>query len=344
VPAPEAELGKNDEFGGEQPRHERDTLPTGARAQRRIVGPPVYRGDVDPLTEQAALLALLRGRKSGWAAVVDEVEAHRSALTVLRTETRGGSQSDLFAQHPEPDIEQRVTAAREAILGWQAEGLRLVTLLDSAYPAQLLTIHQRPPFLFYRGRLDTADASGVAVVGTRTPSHRGLTQAREIAAGLAQRGVTVISGLAAGIDTAAHTAALDAGGRTVAVIGTGLLRCYPAENRALQDRLGREHLVLSQFWPEAAPTKTSFPMRNAVMSGYAAATVVVEAAHRSGARMQARLALEHGRPVFLLDTLLEHDWAREYAARPGTRVVRDADEVLAAQREILTPDDELVST
>jgi DNA processing protein len=85
-------------------------------------------------------------------------------------------------------------------------------------------------------------------------------------------------------------------------------------------------------------------MRNAVMSGYAAATVVVEAAYRSGARMQARLALEHGRPVFLLDTLLEHDWARDYASRPGTYVVRDADEVLDALDGLLTPADELVWT
>jgi DNA processing protein len=154
----------------------------------------------------------------------------------------------------------------------------------------------------------------------------------------------VISGLAAGIDTAAHTAALAAGGRTVAVIGTGLHHAYPAQNRQLQERIGHEHLVLSQFLPDGGPTKKTFPMRNAVMSGYAAATVVVEAAHRSGARMQAGLALRHGRPVLLLDTLLEHDWAREHASRPGTHVVKDAGEVLTALQEILTPPDELVWT
>ncbi|MHB1739758.1 MAG: DNA-processing protein DprA [Actinomycetes bacterium] len=297
---------------------------------------------MDQLTEQAALLALLRERRSGWGVVADDVESCGSALAVLEREARGAGQGDLLTQEDPGNPEQRLQAARNAIADWKAQGLELVTLLDDGYPAQLLTIHQRPPFLFHRGRLDPTDAGGVAVVGTRTPSGRGVDRAASIAAGLARRGVTVISGLAAGIDTAAHTGALQAGGRTVAVIGTGLLTHYPAKNRRLQDRIGSEHLVLSQFWPEAAPTKSSFPMRNAVMSGYAAATVVVEAAYRSGARMQARLALEHGRPVFLLDTLLEHEWARSYARRPGTYVVRDAGEVLATLDEVLAPPGELV--
>jgi DNA processing protein len=219
--------------------------------------------------------------------------------------------------------------------------MRLVTLLDEEYPPQLLTIHQRPPFLLYRGQLDPRDAGGVAIVGTRKPTDRGSATARTIAQGLADRGVTVVSGLAAGIDTAAHSGALDAGGRTVAVIGTGLRRSYPAENAALQERIASDHLALSQFWPDAAPTKTSFPMRNAVMSGYAAATVVIEAAWKSGARMQARLALEHGRPVFLHESLLQHDWARDYLAR-GAVIVRSSDDVLAALDERLSPQVELV--
>jgi DNA processing protein len=299
---------------------------------------------VGQLDEQAALVALLRDQKSGWGAIADDVESRGSALKVLASKKAGSVQGALFPTDAGQDDEARLAAAREAILAWRSQGMHLVTLTDADYPAQLLTIHQRPPFLFYQGRLDSADASGVAVVGTRKATPRGLSQAHAIAGGLARRGVTVISGLAAGIDATAHKAALDANGRTVAVVGTGLLRSYPAENLALQARIARDHLVLSQFWPDAAPTKTSFPMRNAVMSGYAAATVVVEAAYRSGARMQARLALEHGRPVFLLDTLLEHDWARDYASRPGTYVVRDADEVLDALDGLLTPADELVWT
>jgi DNA processing protein len=296
---------------------------------------------VDSTREQAALLALLRDLKSGWSDVADAVEDAGAATPVLRQ--RLADAADLFvdvdAMHDE-----LLERAAGAIASWAADGMTLVTLLDPSYPEQLRTIHQRPPFLLYRGRLAPEDAGGVAVVGTRHPSEEGARRASDIAGRLAARGVTVVSGLAEGIDTAAHVGALEAGGRTVAVIGTGLRRAFPPQNATLQERLAREHLVLSQFWPDSPPTRHSFPMRNAVMSGYAAATVVVEAAARSGARMQARLALEHGRPVFLLDTLLEHDWAREYARRPGTTVVSDADEVLSALDDVLAPVSELLPT
>lgn len=298
---------------------------------------------VDTRRERAALLALLRDRRSGWGVVADRVEEVGSAVEVLQAELVSG-QGDLFAPEPENDLGLRITAVNEAMDGWAADGIALVTLLDEDYPAQLRTIHQRPPFLFYRGSLNEADARGVAIVGTRNASDDGLARASKIAARLAMKGVTVISGLADGIDSAAHRAALSAGGRTVALIGTGVLRSYPAKNAHLQELLATEHLVLSQFWPDSPPTRHSFPMRNAVMSGYAAATVVVEATARSGAKMQARLALEHGRPVFLLDTLLDHPWAREYAARPGTTVVGSPEEVLDALEEVLAPVDELVLT
>lgn len=296
---------------------------------------------MDRVTEQAALLALLRDRRSGWGGVADAVEASGSAYDVLM---RGepGEQGELFGEGSSP--EQRLDEARSAIDRWRTEDVQLVTLLDADYPSQLLTIHQRPPFLFYRGRLDTRDAGGVAIVGTRMPSDRGRRKAGEIASRLAEMNIPVISGLAAGIDTAAHRGALEAGGRTVAVIGTGILRSYPKENAALQAELGASQLVVSQFWPQASPTRTSFPMRNAVMSGYAAVTVVVEAAWKSGARMQARLALEHGRPVLLLEDLLEHDWAREYANLPGTRVVSGPDDVLEQLADILAPTEELTWT
>jgi DNA processing protein len=191
-----------------------------------------------------------------------------------------------------------------------------------------------PPVVFTRGTL-SEDRRAVAVVGTRKPSEHGLTTATQIATALAENGVTVVSGLAQGIDTAAHTAALKARGRTVAVVGTGVNRTYPAANAALQRRIVDNGLVLSQFWPDASPTKQTFPMRNATMSGYAAATVVVEAAYQSGARMQARLALQHGRPVVLTDSLLAHDWAREYAQRPGVHVVGSPEQLLATVDEIV---------
>jgi DNA processing protein len=193
-----------------------------------------------------------------------------------------------------------------------------------------------------KGETNVDDRLGIAIVGARKASDKGRRRAYELAHTLAERGVTVVSGLAAGIDTAAHTGALAAGGRTVAVIGTGLRRFYPAANRELQEEIARTGMVLSQFLPDAPPTKHSFPMRNAVMSGYAGATVVVEAAWKSGARMQARLALEHGRPVFLLDSLLEHDWAHEYAKRPGVSIVSTADEVGERLSEVVASPVDLV--
>jgi DNA processing protein len=296
---------------------------------------------VELATERAALVALLRGHTGGWAGVADEVEERRGALDLLGESLRGGTQGDLFGSEPARSLDEQLATAAADIDAWRADGLHVTTVLDADYPAQLLTVASRPPLLFYRGRLHPNDAGGVAVVGSRAPSAHGLAQAAEIAVALTERGETVISGLAAGIDTATHEAALDAGGRTVAVIGTGLRRAYPPENAALQQQIGDRHLVLSQFWPDAAPSKASFPMRNAVMSGHAQATVVVEAGPRSGARTQARIALGQGRAVFLLADLLGQRWAAAYAERPGVFVVRDAAEMLAVLDEETAPVDEL---
>src|SRR5882757_139412 len=133
--------------------------------------------DMDRMTEQAALLALLRDRRSGWGAVADAVETHGSAYEVLM-QGQPGEQGELFSDGPSPN--DRLGAARSAIEQWRGDGLQLVTLLDDDYPGQLLTIHQRPPFLFYRGKLDARDACGVAIVGTRKPSLEGRHKATEI--------------------------------------------------------------------------------------------------------------------------------------------------------------------
>ena len=275
--------------------------------------------------ERAALAALLLRPHAKWQLVADEVEAAGSAVEVLLR--HGLGQQALFGSAE--GVGEELTAASATIARWEREGLSVVTFLDEGYPAQLLTVHQRPPMLMYRGSLQVGDAKGVAIVGTRRPSPDGVRRAYELAGALAARGVPVISGLAAGIDTAALQGSLGGQGRTVAVIGTGLYHCYPKENAELQAQIASEGAVISQFLPDSPPTKWSFPTRTAVMSGYAMATVVVEAAWRSGARMQARLALEHGRAVFLLDSLLEHDWARDYSKRPGVTVVAELDDLIS---------------
>lgn len=278
--------------------------------------------------EQAALVAWLRRPKVVWSTVTEQLEERGSVRAAAVGEEP--AQGALFDITSTDDLEK----AAADVERWKHAGIRMVSVLDPEYPSNLRMIHQRPPVLFLRGATDARDATSIAVVGTRKASPRGLDQARELAAGIAERNIPVISGLAVGIDTAAHTAALAAGGRTVAVIGTGIDRVYPAQNIRLQEEIAVKGLVISQFLPGAPPTKTSFPMRNAVMSGYALATVVVEAAYQSGARMQARLALQHGRHVFLMRSLLEHDWARGYVQRPGVTIVDNADNVFDGLQQL----------
>jgi DNA processing protein len=281
-------------------------------------------------TELAALVALLRRAEAGWSDIALEVQEDGSAVRVLNKIV--GAADTLFPDEATPTA--LIESAAESIAGWRAGGIEVHGFLDETYPAQLRTIREMPPVLFSRGRLEP-DTRAVALVGSRAASDNGLRIARAAAASLAGQGVTVVSGLATGIDTAAHQAALDAGGRTVAVIGTGVLRHYPQSNRALQDHIGEVGLVLSQFWPDASPAKHQFPMRNAVMSGYAAATVVVEAGETSGARIQARLALQHGRPVILTGEVVRRTWAQQLAGKPGVHVVRSTAELLAAVDDIL---------
>lgn len=279
--------------------------------------------------ERAALIALLRAT-TRWRDVTEHVADRGSALAVLHWWL--GQDDSLF-----PDaarIDGALTSAGEELERWRSRGIGVHAFFDDGYPEQLRDIREMPPVLFSRGAL-VPEQGAVAVVGTRRASERGLAVATTVARSLAAHGVTVVSGLAAGIDTAAHRAALASGARTVAVIGTGVERDYPRDNAKLQETIAERGLLLSQFWPDAAPTKQSFPMRNAVMSGYAAATIVIEAGWKSGARIQARKALQHGRPVILPEETLAHDWARQISERPGVFVVRDPDDLLRVVDELI---------
>jgi DNA processing protein len=224
------------------------------------------------------------------------------------------------------ELDRRVAAELEAAT---RAGASLVTVLDEGYPPNLRRIPNLPPFLFYRGTLEESDVWSVAVVGTRAASETGLRHAQRMAGLLAARDVTVISGLARGIDSAVHRAALDAGGRTIAVLGTGITRCYPPENRGMAEDISRAGALVSQFWPTRPPGKDTFPRRNVVTSGLSQGTVVIEASRTSGAKMQARLALEHGKKVFLVKSLVTgQQWARDYVAKRGAIEVDDVDQVL----------------
>jgi DNA processing protein len=241
----------------------------------------------------------------------------------------------------------------EELAKWEAADprLRFLTILEGDYPANLRVVFNPPPFLVLRGALLPEDARGVAVVGTRHASPEGIRRAHRLGRELGEAGITVFSGLAAGIDTSAHTGALAVGGRTVAVLGHGLLQpLYPKENRGLADEVAGRGALISQFRPDTPPTKATFPMRNVVTSGLSQGTIVVEASRTSGARMQARLAAEQGKRVWLLRTLVdEFDWARDFALRHPHEVrvvdavedvvsdVVDADAIAAAAAKGLPP-------
>lgn len=295
-------------------------------------GPPSYADRMDMVSpeERAALVALLQVRPEGmrWGEITAEVVEAGSALTVWHRLVPPTLLDAPGAPGPLED------AAKE-IENWADQGHTMVTILDSRYPTRLRDVHQAPPVLFARGSLVPADKA-VSVVGSRAASERGLDIAAHVAGRLVERNVTVVAGLAAGIDTAAHRAALDAGGRTVAIIGTGINKVYPAANRALHEEIASRGLLLSQFWPDAPPQKHTFLMRNATMSGYGIATVVVEAGEHSGARAQARMAVEHGRPVILTDLVVEKNlWAKGLVGRPGVHVASSLKEVLAMVDDLM---------
>jgi DNA processing protein len=175
---------------------------------------------------------------------------------------------------------------------------RMITWNDEAYPARLRQIHDPPPLLFAVGELEPVDELAIAVIGTRSPSTYGRQMARALSAALARLGVTVVSGLARGIDAEAHAAALRSGGRTLAVLGSGVDVIYPGEHRSLAREVAGHGAVISELLPGAAPDAENFPARNRLISGLALGVVVVEAADRSGSLITARMAGEQGREVF----------------------------------------------
>jgi DNA processing protein len=251
-----------------------------------------------------------------------------------RSATADASQSVLRQGIRNPDeLFERVDTEVEAAT---KVGARIVTVLDSLYPANLRLIPNLPPFLFIRGEVLEDDVRSVAVVGTREASDAGIRRAQKMSKLLAERGVTVVSGMARGIDSAAHRSAIESGGRTIAVLGTGITKTYPSENRELAEEITEHGALVSQFWPTRSPGRDTFPRRNVVTSGLSQGTVVIEASSTSGAKMQARLALEHGKKVFLLKSLVtDQPWARTYVAKRGAIEVNDVEEVI---RHLASPE------
>lgn len=228
------------------------------------------------------------------------------------------------------EVDARAVAARQRAAAEQC-GAHLVTLEDAAYPPTLRRVPLPPPFLFVRGSLAREDGLAVAVVGSRRPTPYGLRTAEGLAGDLAVRGVTVVSGLARGVDTAAHRGALAASGRTVAVLGSGVDVVYPPENRALAREVERAGAVVSQFPMGTAPLALHFPIRNRLIAGLALGTVVVEAAERSGALITARSAGELGREVYAVPGNVSSSVSEgtNRLIQDGAKLVRNWEDVVA---------------
>jgi DNA processing protein len=180
----------------------------------------------------------------------------------------------------------------------QAKGIQVLTWEDDAYPRRLKEIDQPPPVLYVRGSLVPDDEWSVAMVGTRRITAYGRQVTEEVSSILARSGVTIVSGLARGVDAVAHKAALAAGGRTLAVLGCGVDIVYPPEHQSLADRIMEHGALLSDYPPGTSPDGVNFPPRNRIISGLSRAVIVVEAGEQSGALITAQFAAEQGREVF----------------------------------------------
>ncbi len=209
-------------------------------------------------------------------------------------------------------------------------GIQLLFESSPEYPRGLKEIYDPPGVLFVRGEVRPSDALAIAIVGTRHATPYGLAQADRFAQGLSRAGYTIISGLARGIDAAAHRGTLAAGGRTIAVLGSGVSNIYPPEHVELAEQVSRQGAVLSESPPDSPPMAGAFPQRNRIVTGMSLGVVVIEAATQSGALISARHAMEQGREVFAVPGRVDNRMARgcHQLIRDGAKLVETVDDVL----------------
>ncbi len=209
-------------------------------------------------------------------------------------------------------------------------GAVLVPLTDPAYPPRLREIFDPPPLLFARGRLELLETLMLAIVGTRRPTAYGTAAAGRLARDLASAGLTIVSGMARGIDTAAHKAALEAGGDTVAVFGCGVDELYPAENRKLAAQIAEKGLIISEFPMAAPPYPQNFPVRNRIISGLSLGVLVVEGGEYSGSAITAKLAAEQNREIFAIpgNITSKMSWGPNLLIKQGAKLVQEWNDVV----------------
>ena len=259
------------------------------------------------------------------------LERFGSAIAVLRAPP-----SELRAvQGVGPQLSRAISTARrsdviEEIKRCQTNNIRIVHQQAREYPRMLREIHDPPGVLYVRGEILPQDQLAIAIVGTRHATNYGRQQAERLAASLARAGLTIISGLARGIDAAAHRGALSVGGRTIAVLASGVLNVYPPEHRELADEIVKQGALISEASTLSKPRPGSFPRRNRLITGASLGVVVVEAAPKSGALLTAMHATEQGREVFAVPGRVDSRLSRgcNRLIRDGAKLVESADDVL----------------
>jgi DNA processing protein len=260
-----------------------------------------------------------------------------AALSLLPGLMRAGLTERLLADDPTLAelAAPLLTQARDVRAAAAQRGIRTVAWNDPAFPAHLRTLTDIPPLLWYRGTLDSLTAPGVAIVGARAASTTALETARRLAADVAARGVTVISGLARGVDSAAHRGALTTG-RTAAVLGGDVGDVYPAEHAELATEVAAAGIVLSEYPPGTPAMPYHFPLRNRIISGLARIVVVVEAAEKSGSLITAACALDQGREVMAVpgSVLNGRNRGGHALIRDGAKIVETADDIVAELRGV----------
>lgn len=208
--------------------------------------------------------------------------------------------------------------------------IKIYSLNDEEYPKYLKEIYDPPVVLFCKGEIKPEDHFGLAIVGSRKLSEYGRRVTEQLASQIAQCGITIVSGLARGIDSVAHKSAISNGSRTIAVLGSGVLNIYPPENRLLAEKIIHNGAILSEFYPEEGPKKENFPRRNRIISGMSIGTVVTEASINSGALITASFALEQGREVFAVPGNInsKNSEGTNYLIQKGAKLVTKVEDIL----------------
>jgi DNA processing protein len=246
------------------------------------------------------------------------------------------SPSALAAAGLGPKVVERLLEVRASVdlfqywEGMQRQNISVLTWDEPGYPSQLKEIDQPPPVLYLRGEVTAEDGWAVAIVGTRAVTAYGRQVTEELALVLAQSGVTVVSGLARGVDGVAHSAALKAGGRTLAVLGSGVDRIYPPEHRAMAEKIIAQGALVSDYAPGTPPDSSNFPPRNRIISGLALAVVIVEAGETSGALITAAFAVDQAREVFAVPGNIHAP-----QSRGPNRLIRDGAHPLLRPQDVL---------